>query len=55
MSNRLPPAWAKHLKTQSAKKAVSLTAALPKAQPPTIAMSRTHADDMLLRQALELR
>lgn len=54
MSNRLPPAWAKHLKTQPSTKAVSPKAAPPKAQP-KVALSRTHADDMLLRQALELQ
>lgn len=54
MSNRLPPAWAKHLKIQSSAKAVPPKAALPKARlqagPP-----RSQADDMLLRQALELQ
>ncbi|WP_284277457.1 tetratricopeptide repeat-containing sulfotransferase family protein [Mesorhizobium huakuii] len=55
MSNRLPPAWAKHLKTQTATKALSPKVAPPKVQPSKVAMSRTHADDMLLRQALELQ
>jgi len=54
MSNKLPPAWAKHLKTQSSAKAVSPKAVPPRAQlnagPP-----RGQADDMLLRQALELQ
>ncbi|MDG4885202.1 tetratricopeptide repeat-containing sulfotransferase family protein [Mesorhizobium sp. WSM4884] len=54
MSNRLPPAWAKHLKTQPSARAVAPKAAPPKAQlkagPP-----RNQADDMLLRQALELQ
>jgi len=54
MSNRLPPAWAKHLKIQSSAKAVPPKAALPKARlqagPP-----RSQADDMLLRHALELQ
>ena len=54
MSNKLPPAWAKHLKTQSSARAVS-----PKAVPPRAQLnagpSRGQADDMLLRQALELQ
>ncbi|RWB54008.1 sulfotransferase [Mesorhizobium sp.] len=53
MSNRLPPAWAKHLKTQPSARAVSPKAApevQSKAGPP-----RNQADDMLLRQALELQ
>ncbi|RWA72526.1 sulfotransferase [Mesorhizobium sp.] len=56
MSNRLPPAWAKHLKTQSAPAKVPQPpkAGLPRLQP-TKALSRAQADDMLLRQALELQ
>jgi tetratricopeptide (TPR) repeat protein len=54
MNSRLPPAWAKHLKTQSAAKAIPPKAALPdtklQAAPP-----RGQADDMLLRHALELQ
>lgn len=50
MNSRLPPAWSKHLKAQPAQKIN-----LPKAQPPKVALSRAHADDMLLRQALELQ
>ncbi|AZO24872.1 sulfotransferase family protein [Mesorhizobium sp. M1E.F.Ca.ET.045.02.1.1] len=54
MNNRLPPAWAKHLKTQPSAKAISPKAAPLKVQskagPP-----RNQADDMLLRQALELQ
>ncbi|WFP75306.1 tetratricopeptide repeat-containing sulfotransferase family protein [Mesorhizobium sp. WSM4906] len=54
MSNRLPPAWAKHLKTQPSARAVAPKAAPPKAQPKA-GPSRSQADDMLLRQALELQ
>lgn len=54
MSNRLPPAWAKHLKTQPSARAVSPKAASPKAQP-KVGPPRNQADDMLLRQALELQ
>ncbi|RWM37123.1 sulfotransferase [Mesorhizobium sp.] len=54
MSNRLPPAWAKHLKTHPAAKAVPPKAAPPKAQP-NAGPPRNQADDMLLRQALELQ
>ncbi|WFP62037.1 tetratricopeptide repeat-containing sulfotransferase family protein [Mesorhizobium sp. WSM4904] len=54
MSNRLPPAWAKHLKTQPSARAVAPKAAPPKAQPKA-GPSRNQADDMLLRQALELQ
>ncbi|PBC03096.1 sulfotransferase [Mesorhizobium sp. WSM3860] len=54
MSNRLPPAWAKHLKTQPSAKAAPPKTAAPKAQP-TPGPSRARADDMLLRQALELQ
>ncbi|WP_224544148.1 tetratricopeptide repeat-containing sulfotransferase family protein [Mesorhizobium sp. CA16] len=54
MSNRLPPAWAKHLKTQPSAKALPPNAALPKAKTQA-GPSRAHADDMLLRRALELQ
>lgn len=54
MSNRLPPAWAKHLKTQPSGKAALPNAVPPKVQPKAGA-SRSQADDMLLRQALELQ
>ncbi|MBZ9844342.1 tetratricopeptide repeat-containing sulfotransferase family protein [Mesorhizobium sp. CA5] len=54
MSNRLPPAWAKHLKTQPSARAVSPKAVAPKAQPKA-GPPRNQADDMLLRQALELQ
>jgi len=54
MSNRLPPAWAKHLKTGPTAKAVLPKAGLQKA-PPKAVPSRSQADDMLLRQALELQ
>ncbi|RWD63740.1 MAG: tetratricopeptide repeat protein [Mesorhizobium sp.] len=54
MSNRLPPAWAKHLKTQPSAKAAPPKAALPKAKTQA-GSSRAQADDMLLRQALELQ
>lgn len=54
MNNRLPPAWAKHLKTQPSAKAIS-----PKAAPLKVQLKagplRNQADDMLLRQALELQ
>lgn len=63
MSNRLPPAWAKHLKPRPSAKATapdarhsrispkaSLRSVQPKAVPP-----RSQADDILLRQALELQ
>ncbi|MCZ8543221.1 sulfotransferase [Mesorhizobium qingshengii] len=54
MSNRFPPAWAKHLKTQPSAKTVGPKTAPPKAQPKA-APPRGQADDMLLRQALELQ
>ncbi|MEI9404444.1 tetratricopeptide repeat-containing sulfotransferase family protein [Mesorhizobium argentiipisi] len=54
MSNRLPPAWAKHLKTRPAVKAIPPKAAAPKAKPQPSPL-RIQADDMLLRQALELQ
>ncbi|MER9714374.1 sulfotransferase [Mesorhizobium sp. M0174] len=54
MSNRLPPAWAKHLKTQPPAKAAPPKAAPPKAKPQA-RPPRAQADDMLLRQALELQ
>lgn len=46
MSTRLPPAWSKHLKVQSGPKITP-----PKAMP----LPRAQADDVLLRQALELQ
>ncbi|SFP74233.1 Flp pilus assembly protein TadD, contains TPR repeats [Mesorhizobium sp. NFR06] len=54
MSNRLPPAWAKHLKTQPSAKAAPPKATLPKAKTQA-GPSRAQADDMLLRQALEFQ
>ncbi|TIT38282.1 MAG: tetratricopeptide repeat protein [Mesorhizobium sp.] len=54
MSNRLPPAWAKHLKIQPSPKAASPKAAPLKAQS-NAGAHRSHADDLLLRQALELQ
>ncbi|CDX31089.1 conserved hypothetical protein [Mesorhizobium sp. ORS 3359] len=54
MSNRLPPAWAKHLKTKPSARAMSPKAAPPKAQSKA-GPSRSQADDLLLRQALELQ
>ncbi|MBZ9764622.1 sulfotransferase [Mesorhizobium sp. CA8] len=54
MTNRLPPAWAKHLKTQPSARAVSPKAASPIAQP-KVGPPRNQADDILLRQALELQ
>jgi len=52
MNSRLPPAWAKHLKTQAAAKAIPPKAAPPKGEPQG-GRPRAQADDMLLRQALE--
>ncbi|CDX18934.1 conserved hypothetical protein [Mesorhizobium sp. ORS 3324] len=54
MSNRLPPAWAKHLKTKPTAKVVPPKAAPPKGHPQA-GPPRSQADDMLLRQALELQ
>ncbi|RUW35981.1 MULTISPECIES: sulfotransferase [unclassified Mesorhizobium] len=54
MNNRLPPAWAKHLKTQPSAKAAPTKAVPPKAQPKA-GPARSQPDDMLLRQALELQ
>src|SRR3954452_23155271 len=54
MSNRLPPAWAKHLRTPPSPKAASPKAALSNAQSKA-GPHRSHADDLLLRQALELQ
>ena len=56
MSNRLPPAWAKHLRAQSAPtRTAAPKVGVPKAQSPKAGPSRAQADDMLLRQALELQ
>ncbi|MER9679315.1 sulfotransferase [Mesorhizobium sp. M0184] len=46
MSNRLPPAWSKHIKSRSAPKVEP-----PKAKP----LSRAQADDMLLKQAYDFQ
>ncbi|RWI99002.1 sulfotransferase [Mesorhizobium sp.] len=54
MSNRLPPSWAKHLKTQPSAKAAPPKTVAPKAQLRS-GPSRVQADDMLLRQALEFQ
>ncbi|TPI32547.1 hypothetical protein FJW08_08930 [Mesorhizobium sp. B3-2-1] len=43
MSNRLPPAWSKHLKTSSGPKISQPKIAQPKANPP----SQAQADDAL--------
>ncbi|ARP68376.1 hypothetical protein A9K65_034015 (plasmid) [Mesorhizobium sp. WSM1497] len=48
MSNRLPPAWAKHLRTPPSPKSASPKAASSKAQ-----SHCSHADDLLLRQAIK--
>ncbi|UVK44543.1 sulfotransferase [Mesorhizobium sp. AR07] len=48
MSNRLPPAWSKHLRVPSGPKA---SPPLPKAKP----LPPVQSDDMLLRLALELQ
>ena len=50
MSNRLPPAWSKHLKVPSGPKIAPPKTTQPKVNP----LSREQADDMLLRQALAL-
>ncbi|WP_217576196.1 tetratricopeptide repeat-containing sulfotransferase family protein [Mesorhizobium sp. GbtcB19] len=50
MSNRLPPAWSKHLKTAPGTKTSQPRIAQPKANLP----SQAQADDVLLRQAVEL-
>ncbi|CAN7442465.1 sulfotransferase [Mesorhizobium amorphae] len=55
MSNRLPPAWAKHLKTQPAPKGAPPKVGQPKPQPAKAAPSRAQANDMMLRQALEFQ
>ncbi|RJT34951.1 tetratricopeptide repeat protein [Mesorhizobium waimense] len=57
MNSRLPPAWAKHLKAQPAppKAAPPPKAGLPKPQPSKAGPSRAQADNILLRQALELQ
>lgn len=55
MNTRLPPAWAKHLKAQPAPKVASPQAGLPKPQPPKAVPPRPQADDLILRQALELQ
>jgi tetratricopeptide (TPR) repeat protein len=55
MSNRLPPAWAKHLKTQPSTKAIPPKAAQPEAQPKNAPDRSQAADTLLLRQALELQ
>ncbi|ESX17700.1 MULTISPECIES: tetratricopeptide repeat-containing sulfotransferase family protein [unclassified Mesorhizobium] len=55
MSNRLPPAWAKHLKTQPAPKGAPPKVGQPKLQPAMAAPSRAQANDMMLRQALEFQ
>lgn len=54
MSNQLPPAWAKHLKTKLAPKASPPKGALPNA-PPKPTPRHEHVGDMLLRQAVELQ
>ncbi|TIQ16369.1 MAG: tetratricopeptide repeat protein [Mesorhizobium sp.] len=46
MNTRMPPAWSKHIKAQPAPKVKQ-----PKVKPP----SRAQADDILLRQALDLQ
>lgn len=58
MNNRLPPAWAKHLKATPAPiraKPVPIKAAPAPAVQPKMQPSRAQADDMVLRQALELQ
>ncbi|TIM94878.1 MAG: tetratricopeptide repeat protein [Mesorhizobium sp.] len=55
MSNRLPPAWAKHLNTQLAPKGAPPKIGQPKPKPAKAAPSRPQATDMMLRQALEFQ
>ncbi|TPK92078.1 tetratricopeptide repeat protein [Mesorhizobium sp. B2-4-12] len=55
MSNRLPPAWAKHLKTQSTSRKVVSPKTAPPQRQPKAGSARGHSDDMALRQALELQ
>lgn len=56
MNNRLPPAWSKHLKVQpEPKMSQQKMQPGPKIAQPKVLPSRAHADDMLLRQALELQ
>ncbi|RTL95021.1 MAG: sulfotransferase family protein [Hyphomicrobiales bacterium] len=54
MSNRLPPAWAKHLRTQLSAKAPPLKPVIPKAQQKASPL-RNQTDDILLAQAYELQ
>ncbi|WP_434721840.1 tetratricopeptide repeat-containing sulfotransferase family protein [Mesorhizobium sp. RIZ17] len=54
MSNRLPPTWAKHLKTRPSGEAAPPNAVPTKAQP-KVGLPRSQADDMLLRQALDFQ
>ncbi|RAZ93012.1 sulfotransferase [Mesorhizobium hawassense] len=54
MSNRLPPAWAKHLKTKRPAKAMPPRAVPPEIQP-TSGSLRNPSDDLVLKQALELQ
>jgi tetratricopeptide (TPR) repeat protein len=51
MSNRLPPAWSKHLKVQPEPKISQQKIVQPTAKP----LPRAQADDVLLRQALQLQ
>lgn len=55
MNNRLPPAWSKHLKGLSTPPAKQPQPKPLQARPLQSTPSRAQADDLLLRQALELQ
>ena len=55
MKSRLPPAWSKHLKDRTSASAKQPHAKPLQAKPLQSIPSHTQADDMLLRQALELQ
>ncbi|RUW22526.1 MULTISPECIES: sulfotransferase [unclassified Mesorhizobium] len=55
MNNRLPPAWSKHLKGLSTPPAKQPQPKPPQARPLQPTPSRAQADDLMLRQALELQ
>ena len=55
MNSRLPPAWSKHLRGQAAPAVRSPKVGPPKGESPKASLSLSQANDMLLRQALELQ
>ena len=55
MNTRMPPAWSKHLKARTAPIAQPAGKQPPVSQPKANLQSRAQADDVLLRQALELQ